>query len=230
MSTTHETLTLYRFYGLDDTLLYVGMTVNPGRRMEKHRGTKDWWCDVARIEMEQFTSLDELRVAERRAIETERPLHNIRMNSGRHRGAKPLRTRDQEPVPAGLIGRWFHSYVPLKSGAYRPQRGRKGDLQREWQGQFVARDGDLLICQLYSWWDGSPSSETVVHIDRIADWDIFPTNQAMRIADGCMEYAESTGEARCGAPCTHVIWDFPLGPIFRCGDCIEHYSGKAERL
>jgi hypothetical protein len=72
--------TLYRFYGADDTLLYVGITINPGRRMEKHRNTQPWWTDVARIEMEQHPDLGTLRAAEREAIETEKPLHNVRMN------------------------------------------------------------------------------------------------------------------------------------------------------
>jgi predicted GIY-YIG superfamily endonuclease len=74
------THTLYRFYSADDTLLYVGLTINPGRRMEKHRG-REWWRDVARITLEQHPDLDTLRRAERLAIETERPLHNIRMNT-----------------------------------------------------------------------------------------------------------------------------------------------------
>jgi predicted GIY-YIG superfamily endonuclease len=72
--------TLYRFYAADDSLLYIGRTINPGKRMEKHRATQPWWSDVARIEMEQLPNLETLMVAEREAIETEKPLHNIRMN------------------------------------------------------------------------------------------------------------------------------------------------------
>jgi predicted GIY-YIG superfamily endonuclease len=77
-----STFTLYRFFDAEDTLLYVGLTVNPGRRMEKHRGTQPWWNDVARIEMEQHQDLATLRAAEREAIEHEQPLHNVRMNAG----------------------------------------------------------------------------------------------------------------------------------------------------
>lgn len=78
---TTETYTLYRFFAADDTLLYVGLTVNPGRRMEKHRATQPWWKDDARIEMEQHADIATLRAAEREAIETEKPLFNQRMNS-----------------------------------------------------------------------------------------------------------------------------------------------------
>lgn len=72
--------TLYRFYAADQ-LLYVGITVNPGRRLEKHRALQPWWADVARIEMEQHPDQATLRAAEREAIKTEKPLHNIRMNA-----------------------------------------------------------------------------------------------------------------------------------------------------
>jgi predicted GIY-YIG superfamily endonuclease len=72
--------TLYRFYAADDTLLYVGLTVNPGRRLEKHKALQPWWKDVARIDMEQHPDMRTLRDAEREAIETEKPLYNIRMN------------------------------------------------------------------------------------------------------------------------------------------------------
>lgn len=74
------THTLYRFYDAEDRLLYVGLSVNPGRRLEKHRGTQPWWSDVARIEMEQHLDMQTLRAAEREAIETERPLYNVKFN------------------------------------------------------------------------------------------------------------------------------------------------------
>lgn len=69
--------TLYRFYAADSTLLYVGITNDPPRRFSKHRDEKDWWLSVARIEMEQYSSRDELAAAERTAIANEQPLHNI---------------------------------------------------------------------------------------------------------------------------------------------------------
>lgn len=81
--------TLYRFYDAEDVLLYVGLSVNPGRRMEKHKATQPWWSDVARIEMEQHEDLKTLQAAEREAIKTEQPLHNVRMN-GRATSARPV--------------------------------------------------------------------------------------------------------------------------------------------
>jgi hypothetical protein len=73
--------TLYRFYAADNTLLYVGLTINPGRRLEKHRALQPWWNDVARVDLEQHPDLPTLRASEREAIKTEGPLYNISMNA-----------------------------------------------------------------------------------------------------------------------------------------------------
>ena len=72
--------TLYRFFNAEGTLLYVGITNDPGRRMTKHRGGKSWWLEVARVEMEQHPDRLALRAAELKAIEHERPLYNIQHN------------------------------------------------------------------------------------------------------------------------------------------------------
>lgn len=75
--------TLYRFYAADDALLYVGLSVNPGKRFERHKADKEWWPEVARVELEQYPDHPTLRAAEREAITEERPRYNIRMNERR---------------------------------------------------------------------------------------------------------------------------------------------------
>jgi predicted GIY-YIG superfamily endonuclease len=88
-----STYILYRFFSADEQLLYVGMTRNPARRFEKHSGDKSWWGEIARIEMQQFGTIEELRAAERAAIEAEHPVHNIRMNGSRKREAPTSEAR-----------------------------------------------------------------------------------------------------------------------------------------
>lgn len=89
MTNRGDLFMLYRFFAADDTLLYIGLTVNPGRRLDKHRATQPWWPDVARVELERFPDHQTLRAAEREAIEAEKPLHNIRMNGVTiHRGIR----------------------------------------------------------------------------------------------------------------------------------------------
>lgn len=76
--------TLYRFYAADDTLLYVGLTINPGQRLTNHARKKEWWSNVAEIRLEQHDSHADLVAAEREAIKVEKPLHNV-IHNGRPR-------------------------------------------------------------------------------------------------------------------------------------------------
>ena len=69
--------TLYRFFDEDETLLYVGQTTNPPRRFKEHAAAKNWWLNVASIDLEHFPDQQSLNYAERQAIVLEDPLHNI---------------------------------------------------------------------------------------------------------------------------------------------------------
>ncbi len=71
------TTTLYRFFDSDDRLLYVGIAGNPGRRWTRHAADKLWWGEVKRAEMAHFHSRQEALDAERDAIISERPIHNV---------------------------------------------------------------------------------------------------------------------------------------------------------
>lgn len=95
--TTH---TLYRFFGAADELLYVGITNNPARRFSKHRDEKEWWLGVTRIEIQHFESREALAVAEREAIKTEKPIHNIRMNGAT--SSRSIASDTTRRLPKGL--------------------------------------------------------------------------------------------------------------------------------
>ena len=68
---------LYRFYSDTGQLLYVGITMNVTQRFHAHKHTKDWWDQVVGITLQHYPNREDLAAAERRAIEVERPLHNI---------------------------------------------------------------------------------------------------------------------------------------------------------
>jgi excinuclease UvrABC nuclease subunit len=68
---------LYRIFDADDVLLYVGCTANIATRIPNHQNTKPWWTQVARIEVEQFNSVEQARTAERHALLTELPRHGM---------------------------------------------------------------------------------------------------------------------------------------------------------
>jgi predicted GIY-YIG superfamily endonuclease len=76
---------LYRFYSATGQLLYVGITMNPPQRFKNHRESKVWWDQVSGITVETYGRRSELEQAERRAIQVEKPLHNVAHNGGQRK-------------------------------------------------------------------------------------------------------------------------------------------------
>lgn len=68
---------LYRFLDSDGRLLYVGITRNLQRRRARHAADKAWWPDVATTVVEWHASRYAALKAERVAIQTELPIHNV---------------------------------------------------------------------------------------------------------------------------------------------------------
>lgn len=75
----HLPHTLYRFYDKRGRLLYIGIALEFLGRWRKHR-KRDWWPQVARMEIEPHPSRIAALAAERAAIIAERPRHNIQHN------------------------------------------------------------------------------------------------------------------------------------------------------
>lgn len=72
---------LYRFYGDQGQLLYIGVTLDPGTRWKTHSKDKPWWSLVASITVEQHPSRGTVLRAERAAIIEEHPRYNVIYNS-----------------------------------------------------------------------------------------------------------------------------------------------------
>lgn len=68
---------LYRLFGKDDHLLYVGVATNPDVRWASHSHSKPWWPSVERRAVEWHESRAGAERAELAAIRTEKPLHNV---------------------------------------------------------------------------------------------------------------------------------------------------------
>ena len=73
----HREHYVYRLFDAEDTLLYVGVTFMPGNRFNQHRREKYWWDQVVRKEFEVFENRSAAREAERVAILSEGPKHNL---------------------------------------------------------------------------------------------------------------------------------------------------------
>jgi hypothetical protein len=72
---------LYRLYGKDSELLYVGITGTPGQRMTQHANTQSWWPGVVRKTMVWYPTRGDACDAEATAIDVEKPKYNLRKNT-----------------------------------------------------------------------------------------------------------------------------------------------------
>ena len=74
---------LYRHYNDSDTLLYIGISLNPFNRLSQHERDKDWFKDISTIKTEWFSDRGIAELEEVRAIKSEKPLHNIIHNKAK---------------------------------------------------------------------------------------------------------------------------------------------------
>jgi hypothetical protein len=78
MTSTSAGTSLYRLYDANGQLLYVGVTDGPvPDRLAAHRRTV-WWAQVDSFAVDHHPTRQKALDAERLAIRTEQPLHNIR--------------------------------------------------------------------------------------------------------------------------------------------------------
>lgn len=67
---------LYRHYNSDGELLYIGISLSTARRLAEHRCGSRWFKQIARIEIQHFSTRGAALNAERRAIELEKTKYN----------------------------------------------------------------------------------------------------------------------------------------------------------
>ncbi|WP_050513182.1 GIY-YIG nuclease family protein [Streptomyces sp. JS01] len=76
---------LYRLYGTDDRLLYVGITTNPKKRWHAHSRDKYWWPEVTHKSIEWFETRKSAERIEKIEITEEQPIYNRNHNGDRRR-------------------------------------------------------------------------------------------------------------------------------------------------
>lgn len=67
---------LYRAYGPQNQLLYVGISSEWHKRLHTHERNSEWIEQADWVKLERFDTRKEVAAAERYAIETEAPLYN----------------------------------------------------------------------------------------------------------------------------------------------------------
>jgi predicted DNA-binding transcriptional regulator AlpA len=84
---------LYRAYGDDGELLYVGISLYAFERLCQHRRGSAWFDEVETIRIARYATQREAELAEREAIRTERPRYNIAYRS------RPAPRSEKRPPP-----------------------------------------------------------------------------------------------------------------------------------
>lgn len=97
--------TLYRHFGHDGKLLYVGIANEPPARLRQHRKDKEWWIDVRNTTHQVFDTRPEAKAAEREAIKAENPTWNIQHNNSGTKKPRPrLNLSTTSIKPANRVG------------------------------------------------------------------------------------------------------------------------------
>ena len=81
------TCQLYRHFGEDGELLYVGISLSAVARLSAHNQSATWANSIRRVEIQAFPDRRLAELAEATAIQNERPKHNIR-------GYRPIGSMD----------------------------------------------------------------------------------------------------------------------------------------
>jgi hypothetical protein len=76
----HQATQLYRHYGADGELQYIGISLSAPQRLVQHRGRAHWFDQIVRVEMQSFATRHEAAAAEKAAIEREAPKYNIQFS------------------------------------------------------------------------------------------------------------------------------------------------------
>lgn len=79
----HEPHVLYRAFGSNGRLIYVGITHDWIKRLYAHWKATWWWSnEVAAVTTTPCPNYEVARVAEAEAIRSERPARNVQHNRG----------------------------------------------------------------------------------------------------------------------------------------------------
>jgi predicted GIY-YIG superfamily endonuclease len=88
---------LYRHFDHEGRLLYIGVSMTITGRTAQHETYAPWFRDIDNIKLEWFGSRSSALRAEKHAITTEKPLHNVTYNKGSNNAAQERKTRTLRP-------------------------------------------------------------------------------------------------------------------------------------
>lgn len=143
--------TLYRMYAADGTLLYVGITQRRMERFRQHADHKQWWAEVAQIQVAHYPDRQSVVSAERAAIESEQPRYNVIWNG-----------RRQSPPPTAAATSDGYGYGASSGDRWRPESLTCTVLRK--RGPLQTRTTELVL-----WWELDYDSITDDYLPGEAD-------------------------------------------------------------
>lgn len=72
---------VYRLFGADGELLYIGKSTRPMDRLREHGSDARFARDIVSVTVEYFDDRETMDAAERAAIRAEKPRHNVTYNA-----------------------------------------------------------------------------------------------------------------------------------------------------
>ena len=145
-----ERTALYRLFGKDGDLLYVGISVRPFARWGEHSSSKAWISEVAEIRLEWHLSRPAAEKAERSAILAENPLYNIvrpKPPPPKIRTIRPRTPPHVVPVPPGPARR-VYAALPSELARALELAGRRCERARKHHGPNAQRAAERDLAAL----------------------------------------------------------------------------------
>jgi hypothetical protein len=161
---------LYRYFDAEQRLLYVGISFSALNRAIQHKSSAKWWSEQRTMTRETHPTRSAAEEAERRAIATEKPIHNIVHNG---QGVKSAPPKEPPPATSGLVGKFFLTPDPDKGFPLVQRQG--------WVLEELA-SGTYLI-ELFSWADGCPNGQHIAPLADMGEWRFY-SDESQWLKDG----------------------------------------------
>jgi len=101
---------LYRAYGPQDQLLYVGISSQWHHRLHQHEKTAEWIEQADYVKLERFSDREAVSLAEREAIQNEKPKYN-KVFSEAYESAAAHWAKIKSWVKSGEAPDYSHQYI-----------------------------------------------------------------------------------------------------------------------
>jgi excinuclease UvrABC nuclease subunit len=144
ITTTDRPTAVYRFYDVDDRLLYVGITYSLGARFRGHERLSPWWPKQRSVKIVWRDTRDEAATEERKAIREEAPLHNV---AGTRVPRTRVRAQRLDPALREAIAREVRGEIARAGKSKREVREALAlstqSLWARYVGQIDFQEGEL---------------------------------------------------------------------------------------